>query len=110
MRAGGDRRGSNRNRRQRKLWLLATFDPDLGPDKARCHLAISDRCKGVLDFASVTADRLDTGGPYVRANVQPACKPCQNRQGALITREKRQQWFDWMREAEYMGIEWDGAM
>jgi 5-methylcytosine-specific restriction endonuclease McrA len=110
MRAGGDKRGSNRNRRQRKIWMLATFDPELGPTQARCKLMISDRCNGILDYATVTADRLDTSGGYTHDNVQPACKPCQNLQGALITRERRHQWFDWMREAEDAGIEWDGAM
>ena len=110
MRAGGDRRGNNRDRRRRKLWLLATFDPELGPDQCRCRLMLSDRCRGVLDYATVTSDRLDTGGSYARANTQPACKPCQNLQGALITRERRHQWFAWRREADEAGIEWDGAM
>lgn len=110
MRAGGDKRGSNRNRRRRKVWMLATFDPELGPANVRCRLMISDRCNGVLDYQTVTADRLDPSGSYTHANVQPACKPCQNKQGALITRERRHQWFDWKREAEDAGIEWDGAM
>ena len=64
MRAGGDKRGSNRNRRQRKVWLLKTFDTDLGPDQCRCKLMLSDRCRGILDYATVTADRIDTGGSY----------------------------------------------
>jgi 5-methylcytosine-specific restriction endonuclease McrA len=110
VRAGGDRRGSNRNRRQRKVWLLATFDPDLGPDKARCALRLSAACAEVVTFGTVTADRIDPGGTYRRENVQPACRPCQNTQGALITRERRQQWFAWRQEADELGIEWDGAM
>jgi hypothetical protein len=110
MRAGGDRRGSSLNRRRRRVWLLATFDPDLGPDKARCALGLSDRCKVVVDLCTVTADRIDPGGTYRRDNVQPACVPCQNRQGALITREKRAQWRAWMDEAQAAGIEWDGVM
>lgn len=110
MRAGGDRRSNNVARRRRKIWMLSVFDPDLGPDQCRCHLMISDRCRGILDFATVTADRLDTTGPYRRENIQPACTPCQNTQGALITRERRHQWFAWKEEARAAGIEWDGAM
>lgn len=85
MRAGGERRGNNRDRRRRKQWLLATFDPELGPDQARCHLLLSERCRGILDYATVTADRLDTGGSYTRENTQPACAPCQSLQGAMVT-------------------------
>lgn len=110
MRAGGEKRGNCRDRAARKRWMLETFDTDLGPDRARCRLRISSVCVEVLDFHSVTADRKDPGGTYARANVQPACRPCQNRQGALITREKREQWQQWMREAEAAGIEWDGVL
>lgn len=85
MRAGGDRRGNTVDRRRRKLWLLTTFDTDLGPDQCRCHLMISERCRGTLDYATVTSDRLDTGGSYTRENTQPACGPCQWLQGALVT-------------------------
>lgn len=83
MRAGGEKRGNSRDRRARKVWMLATFDPDLGPDHARCRLGISDRCLGLLDLATVTADRIVRGGSYRRENCQPACAPCQNRQGGL---------------------------
>lgn len=81
MRAGGERRGNNRDRRARKVWMLATFDPELGPDQARCRLGIHERCCGLLDMATVTADRIDRDGPYVRSNVQPACHDCQRAQG-----------------------------
>lgn len=110
MRAGGDRRGNNADRLCRKLWMLATWNPELGPDTAECQLRISESCVGTLTLATVTADRIDPGGTYRRENVQPACRPCQNRQGALITREKRHQWFAWRAEADAAGIEWDGAM
>ena len=85
MRAGGDKRGSNRNRRQRKLWMLRTFDTDLGPDAARCHLMVSDRCLGILDYATVTTDRITLGGTYARENCRPSCSPCQSLQGAMVT-------------------------
>jgi hypothetical protein len=50
------------------------------------------------------------GGDKRASRARTSRKPCQNLQGALITRERRHQWFDWMREADEAGIEWDGAM
>lgn len=85
MRRGGDRRGSAKSRRARKVWMLATFDPDLGPDQARCRLVLSDRCLGILDHSTITPDRLVLGSGYDRAGIQPACRNCQNVQGALVT-------------------------
>jgi hypothetical protein len=110
MRPGGDRRGSTRNRAQRRRWLLATFDVDLGPERARCALQLSERCLVIVDADTLTADRIDPGGSYRHDNIQPACARCQNLQGALITREKRHQWLAWMEEAREAGIEWDGTM
>lgn len=114
MRAGGERRGSNADRARRKAWLLAAFDVDLGPSRVRCHLGISDACVNrageFLTLSSVTADRIVAGGSYCHDNVQPACRPCQSRQGALITAERRRQWLEWRREADDAGIVWDGAL
>lgn len=113
MRPGGEKRGNNRDRRRRKIWMLATFDKDLGPDKARCHLLLSDRCQteaAVLDFHTVTADRINPGGTYAHPNIRPACRLCQVRQGGLITRERRETWRRYMQEAEAEGIAWDGVM
>jgi sRNA-binding protein len=44
---------------------------------------------------------------YIRGNIQPACAPCQNRQGALITFWKRHQWRYWLEVAEAEGIRLD---
>ena len=110
MRPGGEHRGNSYDRARRRVWVLATFDRDLGPDLARCHLGISDRCPGTVDDVTLTVDRIEPGGSYAHGNIQPACTPCQNKQGALITREIRHQWLAWMAEAEAAGIEWDGAM
>ena len=111
MRPGGDKRGSTRNRAARRVWLLQEFDPDLGPDKARCHLfGLSDRCLQYVDARTLTVDRIEPGGSYRRDNIRPACKPCQNTQGALITKERRQQWRQLMEEAQALGIDWDGEV
>lgn len=110
MRSGGEKRGNNRDRKRRRAWILRTFDPDLGPGQARCRLQISDMCRPVVDESTLSVDRIDPGGTYKRSNIQPACIPCQNKQGALITKERREQWQQWMREAEEAGIEWDGVL
>jgi hypothetical protein len=111
MRPGGERRGNNRDRARRRKWLLENFDPDLGPEIARCHLfGLSERCLGTVTDATLTVDRIEPGGPYTHDNIRPACGPCQNTQGALITRTAREQWRHLMEEAEALGIEWDGAI
>lgn len=111
MRAGGDRRGSNETRKARRAWVLKTFDADLGDDVARCRLKLAgDRCHGIVDSSTLSLDRIDPAGTYRRTNIQPACVPCQNTQGALITREKREAWRRFREEADAAGIAWDGAM
>lgn len=110
MRAGGDRRGNSRDRARRRAWLLETFDPDLGPEVARCHLKLSERCHQYVDATTLTVDRIEPGGTYRRDNIRPACTPCQSEQGALITNARRWDWLRWMAEAKARGIEWDGVM
>jgi hypothetical protein len=81
-RAGGDRRGSNADRRRRKEWLLSpeasaeingvlTFFGGDGTS-VPCWLG----CGTVLTFATVEADRIVPGGSYRRGNIAPACRPC----------------------------------
>lgn len=109
MRPGGEKRGNNRDRARRRAYLLNEFDPDLGPDRARCHLfGLSDACAGTVDAFSLTVDRIEPGGTYCRDNIRPAGRPCQNKQGALITHEARRQWHLQKQEADAAGIEWDG--
>lgn len=110
MRPGGERRGNNRDRARRRAWLLETFDTDLGPDRARCWLDLSPACLVEVDARTLTVDRIRPGEGYTRDNIQPACKPCQAVQGALITNEARAAWRSMMAEAAALGIEWDGAM
>lgn len=111
MRPGGEKRGSSYSRRRRRRWLLKEFDPDLGPDKARCHLfGLSDRCLQFVDAQTLTVDRIEPGGSYAHDNIRPACRACQSTQGALITRERRLQWKQLKEEAEARGIDWDGEV
>lgn len=78
-----DKRGNNRDRERRRTWLLAHFDADLGVGRARCHLRLSAQCLRVVDETTLSVDRKELGGSYRRSNIQPACKPCQDRQGGL---------------------------
>jgi hypothetical protein len=59
---------------------------------------------------TLTVDRIEPGGSYAHDNIRPACRPCQNKQGALITAERRRAWRQLMDEAHAAGIEWDGLM
>lgn len=74
MRAGGEKRGNSRDRRIRKLWMLAAYG-----DGIKCPCV---HCGCELDYASVEADRIipgAQGGSYRRDNVQPSCRPCNSR-------------------------------
>lgn len=83
-RAGrADKRGNSRDRAARRVWLLLAFDVDLGADRARCHLRLSAFCEREVDATTLSVDRKEMGGTYARHNIQPACTPCQNRQGGL---------------------------
>lgn len=63
-----DRRGSARNRRARKRWMLKTFGDGI---TCTCWL-----CGVELTYLTVTADRIVPGGPYRRSNIAPACMGC----------------------------------
>lgn len=67
-RHGGDKRGSARDRRARKHWMLSYFGN--GQECACVH------CHCTLTFDTVEADRIIPGGSYRRDNVQPACRKC----------------------------------
>lgn len=79
-----DRRGNAKDRKARKLWLLGVTAGRRGApapfggdgDKVACV-----HCKLMLDYATVTADRINPSGPYTRANIQPACRLCNKARG-----------------------------
>lgn len=77
-------RGSTRDRRARRAWLLRTFDVDLGPTLARCALATHPDCYGTVDNSTMQVDRVVSGlhgGTYRRSNIRPACPPCNHQRG-----------------------------
>jgi 5-methylcytosine-specific restriction endonuclease McrA len=74
-------RGSAADRRARKVWLFATFGVD---GIVTCY-----RCAVPLLPEDATSDRIvpgARGGTYARANLRPACHPCQDEQGWMLSR------------------------
>jgi 5-methylcytosine-specific restriction endonuclease McrA len=69
MRNGGDKRGSNTDRKRRKQWMLITFGDG---ETCLCYW----ECGTTLDYTTVEADRVIPGGSYRRDNIVPACRPC----------------------------------
>lgn len=67
-RAGGEKRGNSKNRRARKLWMLAKWG-----DGETCPCV---HCGKSLSFKTVESDRIIPGGSYARWNVQPSCRRC----------------------------------
>jgi hypothetical protein len=80
----GDPRGSAEDRRRRRQWLLDTFGNGV---RALCRLRLDPACLGVVDLETMSVDRIRPGlhgGTYRRGNIQPACQPCQTRQGLML--------------------------
>jgi hypothetical protein len=77
-------RGSATQRRRRKVWLLAAFDLDLGPERAWCAFG----CGTVVTLETVSVDRHPVpgcdGGTYRRDNIRPACGPCNSTYGGAL--------------------------
>ena len=79
-------RGSSYDRRRRKLWLLETFDPVLGPSSVWCA-----ECREViLSHETIEVGRIipgARGGRYTRDNIRPVCRPCNNALGHRTQQE-----------------------
>jgi hypothetical protein len=71
-RSGGER-GSAKDRRRRRQWILGHFGDG---ERARCI-----HCPTIVDWGTMEIDRTEIGGKYVRQNVQPSCKPCNRERG-----------------------------
>lgn len=88
----GDKRGNSKDRKARKLWLLSPAAGFGGNgDFAPCAMKVSPACQEIVDYASMDVDRIDPGcfgGRYVRGNIRPACKPCNNHASHIQKREK----------------------
>lgn len=77
-------RGSSRDRRARKVYLLATYGDG---DQCWCY-----RCGVMLTFGTLTVDRKipgALGGTYRRENIRPACGPCNSETGGRFGAARR---------------------
>jgi hypothetical protein len=77
-RNGGDRRGSNGDRRRRRWWLVS---PEAGfngnGESVECFWGCGRRVYAETWLGPVVeADRVIAGGSYRRENIVPACRPC----------------------------------
>lgn len=84
-----DQRGSNKDRRRQKRWLLGALRDTrfrnynegwapYGGDGVHVNCV---HCGTKLDFDTLERDRIVPGGPYVYENIQPSCKDCNNQRG-----------------------------
>ena len=76
-RNGGDKRGSAKDRRARKQWLLDAYGN--GSTVPCVH------CNNSLDFGTVEQDRIIPGGSYARTNIQPSCSRCNKLRGTDVS-------------------------
>jgi len=79
--SNGNQRGSVKERKRRREWLLTTFGDGV---QAPCAF----ECGTMVTMETITVDRFPLpgcqGGRYVRGNIRPACGPCNSRGGAVL--------------------------
>ena len=74
-------RGSNRDRKRRRQWLLDTYGNGVSAPCAYCSTLVT--------LETLSVDRIVPGcqgGTYGRQNIRPACIPCNTRDGGRIAR------------------------
>lgn len=73
-------RGSAKDRRIRKQWLLDFFGDGT---HAKCSF-----CPTLVDFDTISVDRYPIpgceGGTYKRGNIRPACESCNSSDGGKL--------------------------
>lgn len=77
-------RGSSRNRRARRQYLMITFGDGEFVD---CQLRAVPDCWVAMTVWTVSADRIVPGcdgGTYRRDNIRPACPACQSHTGGKL--------------------------
>ena len=83
-------RGSTRDRRARKLWLLSAA-AGFGGDGHTVQCT-TPGCDVVLDFDTITVDRITPGiegGTYRRDNIRPKCGPHNYGDGGRLSHQRR---------------------
>jgi len=90
--SNGNACGNAEDRRRRRAWLVDTFGWRLADGTGlvccyRCAVVLLEHDDPAAPGQSVTADRIVPGvlgGRYVRANLRPACGPCNSETGAEL--------------------------
>jgi hypothetical protein len=81
-------RGSSYQRRERKHWLLTTYQAKEGEGLIHCF-----RCGDLLDWFTLTIDRINPGcegGTYFRReNLRPSCGDCNSETGGILGAARR---------------------
>ena len=83
LRRNGDNRGSAKERRKRKLYVLELSGK-------RCV-----HCNRRVTFDTVEVDRINPGGSYARANVQASCGRCNRARNRIQIAAFEQYIQDW---------------
>jgi hypothetical protein len=95
--SNGCQRGSSKERRARRAWLVNTFGWRL-PDGTgfvlcfRCEVPLLEHDDPEAPGQAVTADRINPGalgGRYTRDNIRPCCLPCNSSTGGSLGASRR---------------------
>ncbi len=89
---GQDKRGSSKDRKARRLWLLSDKAPFGGNGEVvPCALGDQPDCAILVDMTTMEVDRIVPGafgGRYTRDNIRPTCIRCNKEAGFETKREK----------------------
>jgi 5-methylcytosine-specific restriction endonuclease McrA len=82
---GQDKRGNSKDRAARRRYLL---DPKAGfggnGEVVLCALGTVADCAMLVDYKTMEVDRIvpgAEGGRYIRSNIRPTCRPCNEAAG-----------------------------
>ena len=93
-RRNSNERGSSRNRRARKQWLLATHGREIHMwfGAVKVWVAQCWECSTLVTYTTMIVDRIipgEHGGTYRRNNIRIHCPQCSCRQGNRRTSQLR---------------------
>lgn len=82
---GQDKRGSSKDRKARRVWLLSEKAGWGGNGEVvPCALGTEPDCSMLVDMVTMEVDRIvpgAEGGRYVRTNIRPTCVRCNKEAG-----------------------------
>lgn len=88
---GQDKRGSSKDRKARRVWLLSEKAGWGGNGEVvPCALGTEPDCSLLVDMVTMEVDRIipgAEGGRYVRTNIRPTCVRC-NKEAGFDTMRK----------------------